>query len=80
MRLQRQRSGKVWLGAAGVAVLAAALGVFFLYKGNTPEVHAQSHESGGGAAEAVAVKVVRPQGGGIERHDHAARHGAGLRL
>jgi RND family efflux transporter MFP subunit len=67
MRPQRQRSGKVWLGAAGVAVAAVALGAFFLYKGNTPEAHAQAHDENARQAEAVAVRVVKPQGGGIER-------------
>lgn len=67
MRLQRPRSGKVWLGAAGVVVLAAALGAFWLYRGTTSEARAQAHDENTRAAEAVAVKVVRPQGGGIER-------------
>jgi HlyD family secretion protein len=67
MRLLRQRSGKVWLGAAGVAVLAIVLGLFWLTRGKAPEANAQEYDDGQATSGAVEVNVVKAQAGGLER-------------
>jgi RND family efflux transporter MFP subunit len=67
MRPAKQRSGKVWLGAAGVAVLAVALGVFWIIRGKPSEARAQEHDDGTATPEAIAVKVVKARAEGLER-------------
>src|SRR5262245_23010659 len=67
MRPQKQRTGKVWVGAAGVAVLAVALGVFWILRGKPSQAHAQEHEDGTATAEAIAVRVVKARAEGLER-------------
>jgi len=67
MRPQKQRTGKVWVGAAGVAVLVVALGAFWILRGKPSQAHAQEHEDGTAAAEAIAVRVAKARAEGLER-------------
>ncbi len=67
MRLQKQRSGKVWLGAAGVVVVVVVLGVLWLYRGKTSEANAQTTEETRNTPDALAVRVMKATQGGIER-------------
>src|SRR5437868_6571780 len=61
------RMGKVWLSAGGIAFLSLALTLVGVYKGKAPAAHGQSHDEGGGAAEPLAVQVVKAKAGGVER-------------
>jgi len=67
MRLLRQRSGKAWLGAAGIAVVAVVLGVLWIARGRPPEAYAQEHDDGKATSETVDVRVVKVKAGGLER-------------
>jgi RND family efflux transporter MFP subunit len=67
MRTEKQRSGKVWLGAAGVAALAVALGVFWICRGKPSEAHAEEQGDSTANGEVIAVKVIKARAEGLER-------------
>ncbi len=67
MRVHMGRSGKVWISAAGVVAVAIVGGLAWLYRGQAPEARGDTHDAERAQPDVLAVKVVKPRAGGIER-------------